>query len=418
MTEMAKTDFYRNVATLASGTTLAQLIPVAVAPILTRLYSPENFGHLALFLSIAAILSIAAGGRYEVAIMLPRSDRTAGNILLLSLLITAALGLLLFVIAGLVAAAGRLNGNGLNFPLWYLLPLSVLFIGITQAYSVWLNRRKSYKNLAAAKFSQSLTTAVGQLGGGAAGLTSGGLIAGAVAGQMVMALMVRWRSRLPVKALLSAAGKHRLMAVARRFADFPKFSASGAVVNMLSLYLVQVVIPFIFSTAILGLYSLVYRVLAMPAAVIGQSVSQVYFQVAGAEKMDSGSARQSFRDTLRRLCWMAAPIFAALYWLVEDLFGIVFGEEWRIAGEYARILLPLFAIRFISSALSSTMTVFEKLREALYIHLILVVANIALAAGAFFLGWTFVKFLYIYMISLSLLYGAFLVYYYRLAIGK
>ncbi len=40
-----------------TGTTIAQAIPVAISPILTRLYSPDDFGVLALFMSIPLIFS-------------------------------------------------------------------------------------------------------------------------------------------------------------------------------------------------------------------------------------------------------------------------------------------------------------------------------------------------------------------------
>ena len=40
-----KSEFGRNVLTLLTGTTVAQIIPMASMPILTRLYVPEEFGE-------------------------------------------------------------------------------------------------------------------------------------------------------------------------------------------------------------------------------------------------------------------------------------------------------------------------------------------------------------------------------------
>ena len=78
-----KSEFTRNVLTLMTGTTIAQAIPIAISPILTRLYTPKDFGVLALFVAITSIFGSIANGRYELAIMLPKKDEDAVNILAL-----------------------------------------------------------------------------------------------------------------------------------------------------------------------------------------------------------------------------------------------------------------------------------------------------------------------------------------------
>ncbi|MEA1954756.1 MAG: hypothetical protein U9O24_10240 [Campylobacterota bacterium] len=69
-----KSEFSRNVLTLMTGTTIAQAIPIAISPILTRIYTLEDFGIFALFIAITAIFGSIANGRYELAIMLPKKD--------------------------------------------------------------------------------------------------------------------------------------------------------------------------------------------------------------------------------------------------------------------------------------------------------------------------------------------------------
>jgi O-antigen/teichoic acid export membrane protein len=79
-----KSEFSRNVLTLMTGTTIAQAIPIAISPILTRIYTPEDFGVFALYMSVVSIVSVVATGRYELAIMLPKKDEDAINIVTLS----------------------------------------------------------------------------------------------------------------------------------------------------------------------------------------------------------------------------------------------------------------------------------------------------------------------------------------------
>ena len=67
-----KSDFLKNVFTLLSGATVAQIITLISIPILTRIYTPEDFGYIAIYLSIANIVAAFSTGRYELAIMLPK----------------------------------------------------------------------------------------------------------------------------------------------------------------------------------------------------------------------------------------------------------------------------------------------------------------------------------------------------------
>ena len=73
-------EYIRNTLTLVSGNTLAQLIPLLAEPVLTRLFPPEDFGLLALFISISSLFAIVATGRYELAVMLPSKDEDAVNL--------------------------------------------------------------------------------------------------------------------------------------------------------------------------------------------------------------------------------------------------------------------------------------------------------------------------------------------------
>ena len=84
-----KSEFSRNVLTLMTGTTIAQAIPIAISPILTRLYTPEDFGVVGLFGAISGIFGAIATGKYELAIMLPKKDEDAINIFALGFILTS-----------------------------------------------------------------------------------------------------------------------------------------------------------------------------------------------------------------------------------------------------------------------------------------------------------------------------------------
>jgi len=93
-----KSEFSRNVLTLMTGTTIAQAIPIAISPIVTRIYTPEDFGIFALFIAIITIFGSIANGRYELAIMLPKKDEDAINIFALGFIIISVMSLFLLIL--------------------------------------------------------------------------------------------------------------------------------------------------------------------------------------------------------------------------------------------------------------------------------------------------------------------------------
>jgi len=96
--------YARNVITLMTGTGLAQAIPVAISPILTRLYSPEDFGTFAVYMAVVSIASVLVTGRYELAIMLPKNDRDALHIVVLSAGLSCIISALLLLVVTLSIA--------------------------------------------------------------------------------------------------------------------------------------------------------------------------------------------------------------------------------------------------------------------------------------------------------------------------
>ncbi|MDD3506007.1 MAG: oligosaccharide flippase family protein, partial [Sulfurimonas sp.] len=178
-----KSEFSKNVLTLMTGTTIAQAIPIAISPILTRIYTPEDFGVFALYVAIASILSVIATGRYEMAIMLPKKDEDAVNIVALSIIISFFVSFISLVIVFIFnAKITNILGNPEISNWLYFIPITVLLTGVYQSFNYWSNRKKQYKRLAISRVVQSGSTATTNLGMGFGQMGSSGLILGQVLG--------------------------------------------------------------------------------------------------------------------------------------------------------------------------------------------------------------------------------------------
>jgi len=373
-----KSDFSRNVLTLMTGTTVAQAIPLAISPILTRIYTPHDFGLLALFISISFIFGSIANAKYEQVIMLPKKDEDAINILALGFIISSTLTLiLLFIVIFFNNYIATLLNNQEISSWLYFIPISVFFIALFNLLTYFNSRKKNYKDIARATIIKSLVMATVQLSIGFLKNGATGLISGQFLSQM-FANMRLLKNIIKNRPLLSKIRGVKIIALAKKYRDFPKFALPSNLANTLSQHLTTILISSFYSVATLGFYSLAQRVLGMPSALVGNAIGQVFFQEATEERQRTGTIIKTFDATVKRLIVIALPSFTLLFFMVESLFSFVFGEEWSVAGEYAKILIPYFFISLISSTLSSTYDIFGYLKLELWWQISLLIGVVSI----------------------------------------
>ncbi len=178
--------FARSVLTLVTGTTISQVLPVLIAPFLTRMYAPDAFGMFSVYAAWCLIIGAGATGRYELAIMLPEKDEEAINLAVLSGLIALIVSAACFaciIFSGPVLH--KLFGMG-PVPVWlYLVPMTAAIASLRTAATYWLNRRREFRAIAANRVGQSGTSACAQLGFAFLSWGGGGLIAGNILGNAV-----------------------------------------------------------------------------------------------------------------------------------------------------------------------------------------------------------------------------------------
>jgi O-antigen/teichoic acid export membrane protein len=345
-----KSDFYKAILTILSGSTLAQLIPLISEPILVRLFTPLEFGILALFLAVSTIFSSVATARYEMAIVLPKTDRSAVNILFLALLISLFMSLLsAFVVVAFGASIVQLvkEPELADFLKW--VPLFVLVSGIFQSFNMWATRKKYFKNMAVSKVSQSSSNAVVAIGSGWLNANSIGLISGQIAGWFTGSLPLFFKFWKKDRSLVKEVSRKRMIEEAREYQDFPKVNSLHILSDIGQQSILNVLISRLFGGNILGFYSRMIRIVKVPAGFIGMAVGQVFYQKASEEWQQSSNIRPLFVSQLKLMLLLGIPIFAVLAIWGPQIFSFVLTEKWRIAGTYAQILSPWLYINFAIS---------------------------------------------------------------------
>ncbi len=354
-----------------TGTTFAQALMILVAPILTRLYSPEDFGVYALYTSILGIIAVVACWRYELAIVLPEKDEDAANLLVLSICICFGMAVLSLVLVALFRnpVANLLGAPKLASWLWFM-PLSLMAAGLFQAFNYWSTRRKQFRRLAIRQITQSTVTAATQLGTGfALHPGPGGLIGSSIAGQLVATGRLAWQiGKEEGRQIITKTNKYHIEKMLILHKKFPLFDSWSEFLNTASAMLPVLLLGYFFNPTIVGFYALGQRVLSLPMGVIGGSIAQVFFPRATKAQHD-GEIDKVTLDLFKRLLAIGFVPLMLIAIVAPDLFAIVFGDRWYTAGQYVRWMSLWLFFQFISSPLSTVYYVMERQKNLLAFNL-------------------------------------------------
>ena len=208
----------------------------------------------------------------------------------------------------------------------------------------------------------------------------------------------------------------KMKCMARQYIDFPKYTIWGILANSLAFQGIIILISIYYGIAILGLYSLIERVLNVPMALIGNSIGQVYTEEASREKTTTNTCTNTFKNTFKKLFFLSTPLFLILFFIIEFLFGFIFGEEWIMTGTYAKILLPYFYIRFLVLPLISTDSIMGKQKFFLIFQIIVLIS--AISTIYFFHYLAFEKFLLLYSSVMTIIYLVYLIVLYYFSCNK
>jgi O-antigen/teichoic acid export membrane protein len=370
-----RSGFARNTLILVSGSAGGQLIALLAYPIITRLYSPADFGIQSVFMTLGLLLSAIATGRYEQALLLPKEDEKASRLMILILLLGTGFILLLMVPCLLWndQLARILGSNELAGWLPWL-PLYTLVLGLSTAWTLFANRFSGFRIMSSYQIVQSGSTAGFRIG--LSGLGSGGLITGTIAGQMIGMFFlgipfirkIRPGKDFKMQKLREAGGE---------YSNFPLFKMPGVFIVFLSGNLPIFVLTSFFSPAISGLYALAFTTVFRPLNTFINSVSQVFAQQFIQHCNEGLSLGEELNRYLKRLIIIGAPAFLIAFAFAPWLFSMIFGKEWVMAGSYLRWMLPWLFMVYLTSGINFIPDMFNRQRKAMLLDGIFLALRIA-----------------------------------------
>lgn len=342
---------------LGSGQTWAQIAQLAFIPVLTRLYSPAQYGEFALFSLVSTAGTVFCTWRYELAIVLAEDDAKGRDVFALASLLAVACSVAYFMLLrGVGGLVGLLGGPVMA----WLLCMAMLLQSLYLAMGYWLLRLKAYRHEARGRLVLAGGVGLAQVAAAFAWRAGNGLVAGYVLGYALAVAALAWAIALhcpPVSGGVSVGG---MLAQARRYRRFPLISTWEVFAGRAALLLPLALLTSFFGAAVTGLFSLARNVYNMPLSLVSEPASRV-FLVKAREVVDDPRALSGMcRAWLWRLGVAGVVVLGMIAWLVPDVFGIMFGDRWVSAGPYMLALLPVTFARFVAVPVMPALIVLEK----------------------------------------------------------
>jgi O-antigen/teichoic acid export membrane protein len=399
-----------SLSTLFTGTLFSTIIPILFAPVMTRIFTTSDYGVLGLYMSISGLIGVLAYVHYPQAIILSKDDEEARQAMWFSIGFSAMIALLSFiVIAVLYFLLNDFKHTSLRF--WLLLiPLSVILNGITSSMMVWANRHQQYKILASNRIIQAVLTVVIQISFGLLINNETGLLLGLLGGQAISAFLLWFRFRNNETASLNLPQPATFRGIAYQYRKLLIYSTPSEFINNLINQTPIFLLQKFGGIAYVGSYNFTQRLLGMPQLFLSSAIVEVFKQKASVAYNTTGNCRGVFIKTFKALGLLAILPFSLIILFSPPVFAFVFGEEWRMAGEFARFLGILFFFRFIVSPLTFTYFIVGRLKEDFWLHILFLLVTTL----SFYIGNIFIddkKYLIlVYAVSYT---GVYLIYFFR-----
>jgi lipopolysaccharide exporter len=354
--------FMADVAAMMSGKAIAAAIALVTMPLVARLFAPSDFGVAAAFLSIVSITSNVGSLRYEMALVLPKSDAEATVLLALSYRILLVICTAMLIVLGLYRLAGmewallELLGS------WtWLLPFGVLLMAGLQVQEQWLGRKRAFKLVGASTALGSAVTSTVRLSFGAvSGSSVSGLVSGNLLGLLSRFALQKSATAEGVRAALSRFEPGQIRQLAKRFRDFPKLNAPAALVFTLGQNLPVLLFGLMFSPAVAGFYAMANRLSHVPIVIGARSTRRVFLQKAAEVHNRGKSLRKAFLLTTGVLALLGAVPFGTLWLFGQPLLGWLLGERWLEAGRYLEIMSPWLLMVWVTAPANPVFIVLRK----------------------------------------------------------
>ncbi|HDH6539842.1 TPA: type 8 capsular polysaccharide synthesis protein Cap8K [Staphylococcus aureus] len=393
---------------LSSG--IAQVILIITTPIITRLYSPTEFGEFTIFSNIAMILIPIINARYDLLIVNTKNDRSANIHSQISFLISL---LILLILIPIFAISAWLYPN---FILDFIFIIIMLFlVSLTNIFTNYLNKERKYKVLSLINVFRAGSMALLQIIFGLLALGSLGLIIG-FSLSYIAGITLGYKTFK--KHFNIVRDKEETKALFLENKNQLVYSTPSILLNSLSFSVVVFFIGILYTNTEVGIYGMAIRVLGIPVTIISLGLSKIFMQQANDYYIEHGSFRNLLLKFSSILVIVSIILYMPLYLFSEELVNILLGHSWVDAITVIKIVIPLFVIRLIVSTVSLSVIVLQKQQLELILQALFLIGTTVTFVISKMLNLTFLNFVSINTVVLIVSYMIFFIALYYFAKNK
>ncbi|MFB9861015.1 lipopolysaccharide biosynthesis protein [Salinicoccus siamensis] len=366
-----KSNFAKNIMIIASGTASAQLLTAALSPVITRIYSPEDYGVLTVYIAILSLFSIGAL-MYEKAIPISENEHIATNVLALSILALISYSTLAMFVIFFLRMTSLFGEFLYNYG--FLIPVGIFMVGLFSIFKQWAFRYKNFKLISATTITQSVWGNTFKIVFGLLNLGPLGLLLGSIINQSSGVLRLSKQLVPRRKILFNNIEIKEIIKAMKRYKGFPMYNVPVYFIRMLSDRLPIIFITLFFGLTVSGLYGLAFTIVKMPLNLLGNSVGNVFYaEAASIAKTNPKRLRNLSNKLIGKLLVLGLIPFLILVIFGPFLFGLIFGRAWEEAGVYARIIAIMLLFSLVFSPISRVYEIYEKQRLSLVLNVIQII---------------------------------------------
>ena len=353
----------KHVSTLVGGTLAGQVLAVVTAPIILRMYSPEEMGQYTLFISVFMTVVAVAGLRYDMAIVLPKSHANArvlrNTVSVIIGIVSLACTIVFFICGNALAKSMGQPGLG---PWLALAGIAIFTLAQVNSYNYWFTRTLQYKAISINKVQMSGSTAILQIVfalvsfGGIAGLIVGHLLG---QGGAMATLMYKGRAKAENEGEPSASAIQLL----RRYKKMPLLNAPNGLVDSIRLNGINMLIGALYSANTVGQFGQAWRLMQAPVTLITGAISQVFFQRFSVT--EPGKMEAAVKQSVKYSLLLGIIPFLLMALLAPWIFPWFLGSGWEQSGLIGRALVPWLFLNVATSPISTVFVVTERQQEML-----------------------------------------------------
>lgn len=396
-----------NFKTMLTGTMLSQLIPIAFTPILTRLFTPDDFGVFAFYLSIVVIVCAFNSGKYEQSIPLVSTDKQADNLLIGTLLIIFGVTVILYIATYFIWLQEITELNKIGNMIW-LLPLSAALLSIYQALTYWQNRKSNFKKISKNLTFQSGVNVIVSIVFGLLGSKSG-LIYGDFFAKLF--------SSFNLFGKFEKINWNLIKLSYIKYIDSPKYLVPATLLNATAKQLPIIIFGLLFLPKTIGFLLVAQRVFQSPIGIVSVSLSQVLLNKMSVDFREKGNCKTIYNKAFLFLSLLPIPAAVIIYLFIDKLVILFFGAAWEELGLLIKILFPFYYIYFVSGTLNIVLIAAGKKKINLLMQIIYFIGTIILVLLCYFCELGSIQAVIIYSITSSMSFLIALFFSYRVSRG-